>query len=140
MDRQRLKSNRQGRAKALRRAGFSLLELMVALTILAIALVPVAYFYTKSLQMVEEAGIRTRALMLAPRSVEAYVGRALVYYGDALLAAGEEEEGKRRYAEALRAWLARVLEDLIGQHIAPRLVRACGSVDAAQAYLQGLSG
>lgn len=47
------------------RGGFSLLELLVALTILAIALVPVAYFYTKSLQTVEQAGIRTRALMLA---------------------------------------------------------------------------
>lgn len=46
------------------RRGFSLLELLIALTILAIALVPVAYFYTKSLQMVEEASIRTRALML----------------------------------------------------------------------------
>lgn len=47
------------------RAGFSLLELLVALTILAIALIPVAYFYSKSLQSVEEAGIRTRALTLA---------------------------------------------------------------------------
>jgi prepilin-type N-terminal cleavage/methylation domain-containing protein len=45
--------------------GFSLLELMIGLTILAIALVPVAYFYTKSLQTVEKASIRTRALMLA---------------------------------------------------------------------------
>jgi prepilin-type N-terminal cleavage/methylation domain-containing protein len=48
-----------------RRRGFSLLELLVALTILAIALIPVAYFYSKSLQMVEQASIRTRALMLA---------------------------------------------------------------------------
>lgn len=48
-----------------RRDGFSLLELLVALTILAIALIPVAYFYSKSLQMVEEASIRTRGLMLA---------------------------------------------------------------------------
>ena len=47
------------------RRGFSLLELMVALTILAIALVPVAYFYSTSLQMVEKASVRTRALMLA---------------------------------------------------------------------------
>jgi prepilin-type N-terminal cleavage/methylation domain-containing protein len=45
--------------------GFSLLELLIALTILAIALVPVSYFYTKSLQNAEQAGIRTRALMLA---------------------------------------------------------------------------
>lgn len=52
-----------------RRRGFSLLELMIALTILAIALVPVAYFYSKSLQMVEEASIRTRALMLAQERV-----------------------------------------------------------------------
>jgi prepilin-type N-terminal cleavage/methylation domain-containing protein len=47
------------------RRGFSLIELLVALTILAIALIPVAYFYSKSLQSVEEASIRTRALMLA---------------------------------------------------------------------------
>lgn len=52
-----------------RRAGFSLLELLIALTILAIALIPVAYFYTKSLQMVEESGIRTRALMLAQERI-----------------------------------------------------------------------
>ncbi|HES58410.1 MAG TPA: prepilin-type N-terminal cleavage/methylation domain-containing protein, partial [Firmicutes bacterium] len=51
------------------RQGFSLLELMVALTILAIALIPVAYFYSKSLQMVEEASIRTRALMLAQERI-----------------------------------------------------------------------
>lgn len=49
--------------------GFSLLELLVALTILAIALVPVAYFYTKSLQMVEESSIRTRALNLAQERI-----------------------------------------------------------------------
>jgi len=48
-----------------RRTGFSLIELLVALTILAIALVPIAYFYSKSLQSVEEASIRTRALMMA---------------------------------------------------------------------------
>lgn len=52
-----------------RRAGFSLIELMIALTILAIALIPVAYFYTKSLQMVEEAGVRNRALMLAQERI-----------------------------------------------------------------------
>lgn len=46
-------------------AGFSLLELLVALTILAIALIPVAYFYSKSLQQVEQQAIRTRALSLA---------------------------------------------------------------------------
>jgi prepilin-type N-terminal cleavage/methylation domain-containing protein len=46
------------------RRGFSLIELLVALTILAIALIPVAYFYSKSLQTVEEASIRARALML----------------------------------------------------------------------------
>lgn len=54
---------------AINRSGFSLLELLVALTILAIALVPVAYFYTKSLQTVEEAGIRTRALQLAQERI-----------------------------------------------------------------------
>lgn len=53
----------------MRNAGFSLLELMVALTILAIALIPVAYFYSKSLQMVEESSIRTRALMLAQERI-----------------------------------------------------------------------
>jgi prepilin-type N-terminal cleavage/methylation domain-containing protein len=59
-----------GQAPSLRaRAGFSLLELLVALTILAIALIPVAYFYTKSLQAVEEAGIRTRALTLAQERI-----------------------------------------------------------------------
>ncbi|GEM_PF-1473583 len=57
--RSRLKSGTRSRE------GFSLLELLVALTILAIALIPVAYFYSKSLQMVEQASIRTRALMLA---------------------------------------------------------------------------
>lgn len=55
----------RGSIKPDRRRGFSLLELLVALTILAIALIPVAYFYSKSLQMVEQASIRTRALMLA---------------------------------------------------------------------------
>ncbi|MEZ5337718.1 MAG: prepilin-type N-terminal cleavage/methylation domain-containing protein [bacterium] len=53
------------RIKCRSRRGFSLLELMIALTILAIALVPVAYFYSKSLQMVEQSSVRTRALMLA---------------------------------------------------------------------------
>jgi prepilin-type N-terminal cleavage/methylation domain-containing protein len=67
-------ANRQQAAAAPRpvrctRAGFSLLELMIALSILAIALIPVAYFYSKSLQMVEEAGIRTRALELAQERI-----------------------------------------------------------------------
>ena len=51
--------------KGFNRRGFSLIELLVALTILAIALIPVAYFYSKSLQSVEEASIRTRALTMA---------------------------------------------------------------------------
>ena len=51
------------------REGFSLLELLVAMTILAIALVPVAYFYTKSLQVVENAAIRTRAIMMAQERI-----------------------------------------------------------------------
>ncbi len=55
--------------KRISQRGFSLLELLVALTILAIALVPVAYFYTKSLQMVEESSIRTRALNLAQERI-----------------------------------------------------------------------
>jgi len=50
--------------KGFNRRGFSLIELLVALTILAIALIPVAYFYSKSLQSVEEASIRTRALTI----------------------------------------------------------------------------
>jgi prepilin-type N-terminal cleavage/methylation domain-containing protein len=49
----------------MKQRGFSLLELLVALTILAIALIPVSYFYTKSLQNAEQAGMKTRALMLA---------------------------------------------------------------------------
>jgi len=65
------------------------------------------------------------------------LGRALVYYGDTLTAIGDQEAAKRRYAEALFTWHARGLEDLIGQHIVPRLVQACGSVEAAQAYLEG---
>src|SRR5215213_7128300 len=57
-------TTRAADVRRLTRAGFSLIELLVALTILAIALIPVAYFYSKSLQSVEEASIRTRALML----------------------------------------------------------------------------
>ncbi|MCD6119082.1 prepilin-type N-terminal cleavage/methylation domain-containing protein [bacterium] len=45
--------------------GFSLLELLVALTILVIALLPIAYFYGRMLANVEQASIRTRAVGLA---------------------------------------------------------------------------
>jgi prepilin-type N-terminal cleavage/methylation domain-containing protein len=45
--------------------GFSLLELLVALTILVIALIPIAYFYGRMLANVEAASIRTRAVELA---------------------------------------------------------------------------
>jgi len=58
-----------GKPSGLGHSGFSLLELLIALTILAIVLVPVAYFYTKSLQMVEQASIRTRALTLAQERI-----------------------------------------------------------------------
>jgi len=45
--------------------GFSLLELLVAVAILAITLVPIAYFYSRSVQAIENASIRSRALALA---------------------------------------------------------------------------
>ena len=47
------------------RGGFSLLELLVALTILAFAIIPVAYFYTQSVRTVSLQQQRARALMLA---------------------------------------------------------------------------
>lgn len=45
--------------------GFSLLELLVAVAILAIVMVPIAFFYSKALQSIEAASIRNRALELA---------------------------------------------------------------------------
>lgn len=45
--------------------GFSLMELLVAITILVIAILPLAYFYSKMLANVEQASIRTRAIGLA---------------------------------------------------------------------------
>lgn len=47
------------------KGGFSLLELLVAVAILALTLVPVAYFYNRALQAIESASIRSRALALA---------------------------------------------------------------------------
>lgn len=47
------------------RAGFSLVELLIALTILAIALLPVAYFYNKVVASIGEQMKRSRALQLA---------------------------------------------------------------------------
>lgn len=52
------------------RAGFSLLELLVAISILAIALVPIAYFYSRTLQAVQVASIRSRALALAQERLD----------------------------------------------------------------------
>jgi len=52
------------------RAGFSLLELLVAISILAIALVPIAYFYSRVLQSIQVASIRSRALTLAQERLD----------------------------------------------------------------------
>lgn len=49
----------------LSRAGFSLVELLIALTILAIALLPVAYFYSKTVAAIGDQMKRSRALQLA---------------------------------------------------------------------------
>jgi prepilin-type N-terminal cleavage/methylation domain-containing protein len=54
--------------------GFSLLELMVAVAILALVMVPIAYFYTRSLRAVEEASIRNRALELAQARINEIKG------------------------------------------------------------------
>jgi len=63
------------------------------------------------------------------------LGRALAYYGDALSDLQDGEAVRQCYAKALSAWQARGLDDLIVEHIMPRLVRACGSPEAAEAYL-----
>ena len=49
--------------------GFSLLELLVAVAILAIVMVPIAFFYSKALQSIEAASIRNRALALAQERI-----------------------------------------------------------------------
>lgn len=46
------------------RQGFSLLELLVALSILLIAMVPIAYFYTRAASSITEQVLRARALEL----------------------------------------------------------------------------
>ncbi len=48
-----------------KREGFSLLELLVAVSILALTMVPIAYFYNRAIQAIENASIRGRALALA---------------------------------------------------------------------------
>ncbi|MEP0813798.1 MAG: hypothetical protein HRF49_03920 [bacterium] len=45
------------------------MELLVALTILVIAILPIAFFYGKMLRGIEEASIRTRALELAQERI-----------------------------------------------------------------------
>lgn len=47
------------------RKGFSLLELLVALAILLIAMIPIAYFYTRAASTISEQILRSRALELA---------------------------------------------------------------------------
>ena len=46
------------------RQGFSLLELLVALAILLIAMIPIAYFYTRAASSISEQVLRARALEL----------------------------------------------------------------------------
>jgi prepilin-type N-terminal cleavage/methylation domain-containing protein len=55
-------------------AGFSLLELMIAIAILALVMVPIAYFYTRALRSVEEASIRNRALEMAQERINEIKG------------------------------------------------------------------
>ncbi len=55
-------------------AGFSLLELMVAVAILAMVMVPIALFYSRALRSVEEASIRNRALELAQERINEIKG------------------------------------------------------------------
>ncbi|OGK12081.1 MAG: hypothetical protein A2Y63_01140 [Candidatus Riflebacteria bacterium RBG_13_59_9] len=57
-----------------RRQGFSLLELLVAVAILALVMVPIALFYSRALQAVEAASIRNRALELAQERINEMKG------------------------------------------------------------------
>jgi len=56
------------------RRGFSLLELLVAVAILALVMVPIAFFYSRALQAVEAASIRNRALELAQERINEIKG------------------------------------------------------------------
>jgi prepilin-type N-terminal cleavage/methylation domain-containing protein len=58
----------------MKNAGFSLLELMVAVAILALVMVPIALFYSRALRSVEEASIRNRALELAQERINEIKG------------------------------------------------------------------
>lgn len=51
-------------------SGFSLFELLVALTILVLVLVPIAYFYGRMLASVEQTSIRRRAVELAMERIK----------------------------------------------------------------------
>lgn len=57
-----------------KREGFSLLELLVAVAILALVMVPIAFFYNRALQAVEAASIRNRALELAQERINEIKG------------------------------------------------------------------
>jgi len=70
MDRHTRESRRCRRRRVLLHAGFSLLELLVAISILAIALVPIAFFYSRTLQSIQVASIRSRALTLAQERLD----------------------------------------------------------------------
>lgn len=69
-ERSRLATLRKAPNPVNARAGFSLLELLVALTVLAMIIVPLAYFYQKALANATRSSIRTRAVALAQQRME----------------------------------------------------------------------